>query len=111
MTPEPKQISVSRDALRADLGDLELRLRTYFDAKIELKANADHVNKLEDRLVKQEAGEWTKAQELSIKDFLKQDDSSTWALKSNKMAWAVGLSSFAGLASSIVLTAHYLGWW
>ena len=38
-TPEPKVLTVSRDALRADLASLELRLHTWIAVELDKKAN------------------------------------------------------------------------
>ena len=101
---------LTRDALRADLGDLREELKYYFDTKIELKANVDHVDRMDQRIIKQEAGEFTAPQVLRIQsivtDHIKTGITSTWALRTNKMAWVVGFLAFASLAVSIISLIH-----
>ena len=67
---QPKSITVSRDALRADLLEMELRLRTYFDTALALKASQLHMDDVESRLKEQEIGEFTEAQTLKIADIV-----------------------------------------
>jgi len=47
---EAKIVSVSRDALRADLGALELRLREYLDGKLVQKASVAEVFLLHEKV-------------------------------------------------------------
>ncbi len=69
-TPEPRTVTVSRDALRADLAEMELRLRVYFDDQLRHKADmsvvAEHALAL-DRLGR---GEFTKAQTQAIEGII-----------------------------------------
>jgi|SRR5581483_94787 len=46
MSDENERISVSRDKLRADLAELELRLRTWIAAEMQAKADAKDVDAL-----------------------------------------------------------------
>ena len=48
--PEAGRVSVSRDALRADLAEMEMRLRVYFDGRLNSKADSAMVLMLENRM-------------------------------------------------------------
>lgn len=85
---EQKVITVSRDALRADLGELEMRLREYLDTRLELKANSHDLHALTERVDATDRGELTAGAELKIKSLI--DEAFTvrlttgWALRGNK---------------------------
>ncbi len=55
----PSRINVSRDALRADLAEMELRLRLYFDEQLRHKADAIPVYKMSDKLDALDRGDFT----------------------------------------------------
>ncbi len=63
---EPRAITVSRDALRADLAEMELRLRLYFDDQLRNKASAATVAEHALALEKFARGEFTEAQKNAI---------------------------------------------
>lgn len=69
-TPEPRTVTVSRDALRADLAEMELRLRVYFDEKLREKASAALVAEHALTLDKFARGEFTKAQTSAIEEIV-----------------------------------------
>ena len=62
----PSRINVSRDALRAELAEMELRLRIYFDDRLSHKAEASELVTLRLVVDKLERGEWNDAQRRSI---------------------------------------------
>jgi hypothetical protein len=111
---EPRQISVSRDALRADLAELELRLRGYFDASLAQKANHNTVIELTKRIDLHEAGVFPPAWDNKIKllvdstvgnqlNEINERNRNSWSLKSSKANVAI---VFVALSSSgIALTA------
>lgn len=63
---EPTRITVSRDALRADLAEMELRLRLYFDERLSTKADAVTQVRLESQMADMRRGEFTDAFRRSI---------------------------------------------
>lgn len=48
MSDQPERISVSREALRAELAELELRLTRYLDLQLTDKASASELGRLSD---------------------------------------------------------------
>lgn len=69
----PNRINVSRDALRADLAEMELRLRVYFDNQLQHKADKSElaglivrVNDLEKSRQARDRGDFTHAQSRAI---------------------------------------------
>lgn len=58
---EPTRITVSRDALRADLAEMELRLRLYFDERLSTKAEAASLERLSGQMIDVRRGEFTDA--------------------------------------------------
>lgn len=63
---EPTRITVSRDALRADLAEMELRLRLYFDERLSTKADAVTQVRLESQMADLRRGEFTDAFRRSV---------------------------------------------
>jgi hypothetical protein len=107
--PEQKVITVSRDALRADLSDLELRLREYLDTRLELKANAHDLFLLTERVDAVDRGELTAGAELKIKSLIDQAFStrltSGWAMRGNKatvLAFCVAICSLGVAIASLL---------
>ncbi len=66
MENEPKAITVSRDALRADLAEMELRLRVYFDEQLKHKADISVVVEHGILLERLGKGEFNNAQHNAI---------------------------------------------
>lgn len=64
------RISVSRDALRADLAEMELRLRTYFDLQLKGKADTSQVNMNTGQIQEMRRGEFTPALKRSIEELV-----------------------------------------
>lgn len=105
MGDEPRQITVSRDALRADLLDLELRLKDHLDTKLELKASAEHLYALEHKVALIEQGKMPHGLELSVRDVtntvIRDRAKNAWFFRGNKLAVAVGAAAFGGLFVAI----------
>ena len=106
----PRQISVSRDALRADLAELELRLRSYFDTQIGQKANAVTVEQHARRVDMHDNGVFPPAWEMKVNTMIdSRVDSKVrdiWGLRSAKAGIAhlfVALSG-VGLSLSALIT-------
>jgi hypothetical protein len=110
MSEEPSRITVSRDALRADLAEMELRLRLYFDERLNHKADSGALAEYALRLDKLDRGEFTdvhrRALEEFVDDHLRDRADRGW---SRRERW-FGVISIAGtiamLLLSIVLAAH-----
>lgn len=136
---EHERITVSRELLRAELSEMELRLRIYFDEQLKHKVDAERVDKLEHDFVllqrtallqegpiAQEVaantmalkrlndGEFTKSQILTLEDViderLAERAKNSWTLRERK----VTLLSLAVSVLVVVLTAiytlHSVGW-
>lgn len=72
------RITVSRDALRADLGDLRDELKDYIRESLERKANADVVAQLAARVDLHESGVFPPAWELRVRTMINEAiDNST----------------------------------
>lgn len=82
MEDTPRQISVSRDALRADLGDLRDELKDYIRESLETKANADVVAQLAARVDLHESGVFPPAWELRVKTMINEGIDASTALAS-----------------------------
>lgn len=90
MSDETPRISVSRDALRADLAEMELRLRVYFDERLAAKANQADLSELLLRQAARERGELTPAQRIAIeeiaRDTARDKAAEGWSQKERFMA-------------------------
>lgn len=67
---EPSRITVSRDALRADLAEMELRLRLYFDEQLRAKASAVDMGILMAQMNDIRRGEFTDAHKRAVQDLV-----------------------------------------
>lgn len=109
----PRQISVSRDALRADLAEMELRLRSYFDARIAGKAESSELEQLIKRIDLHEAGVFPPAWNLSINALIdaRLDSRGKDAFRGSgrRIELVSLLIALAAAGSSLALTAHYWG--
>lgn len=108
----PRQISVSRDALRAELAELKADLLEKIGNKLEQKANAAELVELSKRVDLHEAGVFPPAWELRlsklVEDSINQRVQTSWALRSSKAGFAylfVSLGSL-GLAVTDFLIHH-----
>lgn len=107
---EPRTITVSRDALRADLLGLELRLKDWMSAELALKANAAVVDKMFSDIGKIKEGEFTHAQRMAMVQIYTEQaakaDKSGWSRRERWMAFvSLGLSLVA-VIFSIIYTVH-----
>ncbi len=116
-TDEPGRISVSRDHLRADLAEMELRLRSYIEALMATKADAAAVDRLMTRIVSLEAtrtlrdaGELSPAQTRVIDEQIRVSmdgrEEKSWATKEKVMTVLSICTTAAMLLLSVVLALH-----
>ena len=107
------RISVSRDALRADLLDLELRLTKSISESLESKADAKVVDQLIvttsnliDWSVATKQGEMTDAQRASVqaeaKKVIQSGESEQWTRTERRLVKLGGLVGVLGLLSTAV---------
>ena len=68
-TPNAR-ISVSRDALRADLAEMELRLRLYFDEQLRGKADTVELLRLSALMNQMDSGNFSPALKRSLEDVI-----------------------------------------
>ena len=99
----PSRITVSRDALRADLAEMELRLRAYFDEQLRGKASAADVAVLTSQMADQRRGEFTEAQSRSMVALIE----STLASETDK-GWTTRHRVFAIIAVIIAVLSFSL---
>lgn len=106
------RVSVSRDALRADLLDLELRLTKTITSALAEKADRSDFDRLTGSLnqvvewrLKAERGEFTRAQEQEvisiIHNTLKDRGKEAWTTTSRRLAILGAFVTVIGLFSSI----------
>lgn len=108
---EPKALTVSREALRADLAEMELRLRIYFDEQLKHKADqavvAEHSLQL-DRLSR---GEWTPAQKLAIEEIvdgsMSERSDRGWTTKERLFGVAAILISVLTLIVTVAVATNH----
>lgn len=65
-----ERITVSRDALRADLAEMELRLRLYFDERLNHKADTGALAELALKFDRLDRGEFTEAHRRALDEFV-----------------------------------------
>lgn len=112
MAEEPTRITVSRDALRADLAEMELRLRVYFDSQLVHKADAGMVAELALRVDGLDRGDFTDVHRRALTDFVEgvtqQRIDRGWTARERLLGvvsiaiavLAFGLSVYTGLKSA-----------
>jgi anti-sigma factor RsiW len=112
-TDEIGRITVSRDALRADLAEMELRLRLYFDDALKKKASAAEVaiiradvKVLNDALAARDRGEFTKAQMLALDEHLEAAGERAWTWRQQAATVVSAGSAAIALLITIVLALH-----
>lgn len=126
-TPEhPKRsntITVSRDALRADLAEMELRLRVWIGEQLSEKADAAALLALEARVALTEAlsakfaaGDFTPAQDRAFAQLMDENlrahTDSGWTQRQRWIAVAALIISILAVATSIFMAvrlAHHAG--
>jgi len=99
------RITVSRDALRADLAEMELRLRVYFDEQLKHKADAGHVAEMALKLDSLDRGDFSPVHERALQEFVegvidKQLDRS-WSRRERGMAV---MSAFIAVVTFLIST-------
>ena len=112
MADEPSRISVSRDALRAELAEMELRLRIYFDEQLKHKASSVELAELALKVSAHERGEFTPAWEEKIRtiaeDVARQSSADSWLPKGRvaTVMAAVGGFGYFVLALYLAIGRH-----
>jgi hypothetical protein len=106
----PNRITVSRDALRADLAEMELRLRVYFDEQLRHKADAATVATNTLLLGQFSRGEFTPAQVASIQTIaekaMDERTGRSWTARERATGIAALLVMVLSLAASIYFGAQ-----
>lgn len=106
------RVSVSRDALRADLLDLELRLTRSISAELAVKADQSSVDRLAGSLnqvvewrLKAERGEFTRAQEQEVvtivQNTIRERGKEAWSATSRRLTVLGATVAVLGLMSSV----------
>lgn len=133
----PEKISVSRDALRADLAEMELRLREYIAHELEKKAEqrelerltrrfedltrvmvrsdgplADQVRRHNDSWNSFERGEFTPGQLRTIREstraMIQEERAEGWSARDRAFALVGTLVALAGLIITAIVTINTL---
>lgn len=117
--PEAKRsITVSRDALRADLAEMELRLRVWIGEQLSEKADAVALQTLALRVAAAEAvatkfaaGDFTPAQDRAfavlIDDKLKEHMDIGWTRRQRWIAVISLIVAIFAVAVSVFIAVHY----
>lgn len=113
MSDQPERITVSRDALRADLAELELRIVRQIDERMQHKADAAPVLDLLNRVSAMERGDMPPSLTRAIDDRIKSADAirveAGWT-RHQRIAMLVGTCVMAcGLIVSAISLAVNLG--
>jgi hypothetical protein len=117
MAEETGRITVSRDALRADMAELELRLQAFIRRELSAKADAAdvialrrEVEALEVQQRERDQGKLTDAQlrviDSRITEKFKAQSETAWTWKERTLAVLSACVTIATLALSIVLALH-----
>lgn len=69
---QPSRITVSRDALRADLAEMELRLRLYFDDQLRYKADRGAFLDVALKLDQLDRGDWTPVHKRALVELIEE---------------------------------------
>lgn len=96
---------MSRDALRADLAEMELRLRLYFDEQLKHKADRAEVAEMKLTLDGLDRGDFTPVHERALTDFVEkvidQQLDRSWSRRERAMAVT---SAFIAVITFLVST-------
>lgn len=135
-TDGPERLSISRDALRADLAEMELRLRTWIGTQLEQKADAEDVVRIQAQVTELAAkvvyregplmndirtyeenmrsfsrGDFTEAQKRAFNQIidanLKEHTDTGWTQRQRYIAVVALLVSMVAVISSIYLAVHF----
>lgn len=105
-----ERISVSRDALRADLAEMELRLRLYFDERLNHKTDTGVFSEYALRLDKLDRGEFTEVHRRALAAFVADQLASRsergWTRKERWLGVLSVAGTIAMLILSIALATH-----
>lgn len=105
-----ERITVSRDALRADLAEMELRLRIFLEDRLNHKADQIDVTELALKLDKFEQGEFTVAQTRSIEEVINgrmsSKDDKSWTNRERIMGVVSLLTAISMLIISVAFSFH-----
>lgn len=101
MEDTPRQISVSRDALRAELAELKADLLQQIGDKLDTKASAAELRELTKRVDLHESGIFPPAWELRVKGMIENaiDDSTALAQEGRYRLTSVVLTMIGSTAA------------
>ena len=106
MSEEPARITVSRDALRADLAEMELRLRVYFDEQLRHKADSGEFAKLALRVDQMDRGEFTDVHRRALVDLIEaqsqEREDRSWTFKQRVGGFITAVTAVGTLILSAV---------
>jgi hypothetical protein len=105
----PRTVTVSRDALRADLAEMELRLRLYFDEQLKHKADTATVIEHSLALDRFAKGDFTTAQTLAIEEIIDQSFSERVARGWTTRERWFGVLTVLVVVLSFLLALHASG--
>lgn len=112
MDEQRERISVSRDTLRAELAEMELRLKSYISMELDKKAGVEIVKGLTDNLEKVKAGEFSPAMLLAIQDQIDKNwrgrVKANWSTKEKVMAFVTVTATVITLIFTAIYTIHTL---
>jgi hypothetical protein len=110
MDEPTSRISVSRDALRAELSEMELRLRIYFDDQLKHKADSAMVLEFALKFVSLVRGVFSvvlkRALESLVDDHLGERAATTWTRRERVLASLSGMVALSMLTLSVVAAFH-----
>lgn len=113
MTDEPRAITVSRDALRADLAEMELRLRVYFDEQLKHKADIATVVEHGLKIDNWSKGEFTPAMNRAIEELVGEMLTSRtdrgWSMRERWFGMAMIMVTILSFTLALVLAGHQWG--
>lgn len=105
-----KRVTVSRDALRADLAEMELRLRVYFDDQLKHKADSATVSELALKMDKLDRGEWTEVHRRALEELIKgqerRESDKSWTSRERTFGVAVVIMTLISLVASLWFSTH-----
>lgn len=106
----PSRISVSRDALRAELAEMELRLRFYFDDQLRHKADSGPVVELALKVDALDRGDFTDVHRRALTEFVEGLTAArtdrAWTGKERLMAVLSTTVTLAALLLSVLVALH-----
>ena len=107
----PRQISVSRDALRADLAEMELRLRQFIQTEIDKKASISELETIRKEIegIKKNtfSGDFSPAQILAIKDIIEKGDAAQQKNNWGRKDRLIQILTVIAVTISMVFSALY----